>query len=439
MGGAVTGGPGAAAKVAARGLNCPSCGAALTVRAFEHTISVVCGSCQSVLDAKDPNLRVLQRFAQAKRVEPRIPLGTRGTWRGRPYEVIGFQRRTIHVEGTPYSWDEYLLFNPYAGFRYLTEYAGHWNDVTTVRSIPEERTAGRPVARLGGRSFRHFQTAEASTTYVLGEFPWQVRVGDSAKSRDFIAPPYILSAEETEGEKTWSLGEYVGGAEVWKAFGLPGSPPRASGVFANQPSPEPGGERRTMWTLFLTFVGIVVAFAAWRAVHGSAEVFRQSYVLGPGDDEPFVTQPFTLGGRPSNVELRIQTDVQNGWAYFNFALVNLASGTASDFGREVSYYEGVEDGEAWHEGSRTDDVRIPTVPPGRYYLRVDPELPADAARSVRYTLTLRRDVPGWRYFLVVLVLLAVPPLKTVGRGASFERARWAESDYPPAGLGGDDD
>jgi len=36
------------------------------------------------------------------------------------WEVIGFQVRTIRVQGIDYSWGEYLLFNPYEGFRYLT-------------------------------------------------------------------------------------------------------------------------------------------------------------------------------------------------------------------------------------------------------------------------------------------------------------------------------
>ena len=26
-----------------------------------------------------------------------------------------------------YDWYEYLLYNPYNGFRYLTEYQGHWS------------------------------------------------------------------------------------------------------------------------------------------------------------------------------------------------------------------------------------------------------------------------------------------------------------------------
>ena len=46
------------------------------------------------------------------KIQPLIPLGSRGKIRGVVYEVIGFQRRTIQVEGISYSWHEYVLFNP---------------------------------------------------------------------------------------------------------------------------------------------------------------------------------------------------------------------------------------------------------------------------------------------------------------------------------------
>src|SRR5262245_26203805 len=119
-----------------KALNCPGCGGALTVRAFEHTLTVVCPQCLSILDARDPNLQILQKFTDKTRVKLLIPLGSRGTWQGTQYEVIGYQRRTVRVEGTDYSWSEYLLFNPYKGFRYFTEYNGHWNFVRPARALP---------------------------------------------------------------------------------------------------------------------------------------------------------------------------------------------------------------------------------------------------------------------------------------------------------------
>ncbi|MBI3667076.1 MAG: DUF4178 domain-containing protein [Acidobacteria bacterium] len=410
-----------------KALNCPNCGAALTIRAFEHTLSVVCVQCLSVLDAKDPNLQVLQQFQERQRVEPLIPLGTRGKWRGDVYEVIGFQVRTVVALETAYSWEEYLLFNPFKGFRYLTQYDGHWNDVKTLRAVPERVMAGGKEAfRLLGRTFVHFATASAETSFVMGEFPWRIRVGEVIAVSDYVAPPEILSAEVTEGETVWSLGDYVDGGQIWQAFSLPGRPPAVQGVFPNQPSPYKGSLKE-LWLLYAGLMLALLVLALWSFnLQGREEVFSQHYSFAPGRGESsFVTPTFELKGRPSTAELSIHTDLRSDWAYFNFALINEGTGQAYDFGREVSNYP--------DEGSPNDSTLIPSVPPGRYYLRVEPEMSASGSRrgGVNYELRVRRDVPAVSFFLLVSLFLLIPPALLSFRALGFEKARWEESDTPP--------
>ena len=89
--------------------------------------------------------------------------------------------------------------------------------------------------------------------YVLGEFPWRVKVGDGAELRDYIAPPKMLSMEQAKGEIAWSLGEYVRGAEIWSSFALAGTPSPAKGTYANQPSPYEG-RVGGVWRLCLLFL-----------------------------------------------------------------------------------------------------------------------------------------------------------------------------------------
>jgi Domain of unknown function (DUF4178) len=423
-----------------KGLNCPNCGAALQIRGFEHTLTVVCPQCLSVLDAKDPNLQVLQKFEAKTRIVPLIPLGSRGLWRGTVYEVIGFQQRTTEAGGTLYSWGEYLLFNPYKGFRYFTEYSGHWNDVRTLRALPSPGFAlsAKPHVQFAGISYTHFDTAQAATTYVLGEFPWQVRRGECVAAKDYIAPPKILSSESTPSETAWSIGEYVSGAEIWQAFKLPGAPPRPVGVYLNQPNPLVE-QSKELWRLYRTFLLIALALLlAGYVFSRNEEVFRQSYHFKAGvqPEASFVTPVFELKGRPTNVEISTRTDLSNNWTYFNYALVNEETGQAYDFGREVSYYSGRDSDGNWTEGSSGDTATLPNVPAGRYYLRVEPEM-APNSSSVDYDIRVRRDVPRASWFWLVAILLLIPPLWTTFRRISFESQRWRESDYAPAGGGSD--
>ncbi|MEW5929421.1 MAG: DUF4178 domain-containing protein [Gemmatimonadota bacterium] len=412
-----------------RALNCPNCGAGVEIRDPEHALNVVCGSCSSVLDAKSPSLKVLQTFQAKQKVKPLIPLGAKGTWKGEEYTVLGFQQRTIRVEGTDYSWREYLLFGPKQGYRYFTEYDGHWNDVIPLKAVPEERAeGGRPVAKLHGETFKHFQSADARTSYVLGEFPWEVRFGDRVRTADFIDPPRMLSAETTEEETTWSLGEYTPGDRVWKAFKLPGKPPAARGVYANQPSPHKG-KARAYWKAFGLLLLLWFVFLIGRFAVGADELLTQSYRYAPGVEDLSVaaTPSFELTGRPSALGVEVTTDVSNNWVFFNYALINQQTGQAIEFGREVSYYYGRDGGEDWTEGDKMDEARVPSVPPGRYVLRIEPDGPA----AVSYTVTLRRDVPGVGFFFLALLVLAVPPVFALLGAGAFESSRWAESDYAP--------
>jgi len=421
--------------VQAKSLHCPGCGGPVALRGFGHTLSVVCPQCHAVLDVSNPLVKILQRAQQAQeQVQPKIPLGTRGKIDNVVWEVIGFQVRQIEVDGVPYSWDEYLLFNPYHGFRYLSEYQGHWNVIRTLPLVPEQVPSVRPRLRVKGEIFRHFQHCEATTIFVLGEFPWRAHKGETATVDDFIAPPRMISGERMDGEVVWSLGEYWTGDQIWKAFQLQGRAPAAVGVYENQPSPH-HLRAGTMWR---TFVWMLVALAAlmfyFTASARREEVYSQHYTFstGTGGEPSFVTPVFELKGRPSNVELAIHTDLDNNWAYFDLALINQDTGRAWDFGREVSYYHGVEDGESWTEGSASDSVSIPAVPSGHYYLRIEPEMDTKQPSSMSYDVTLHRDVPTYLFFLFAFVLLLIPPIVSTMRIGAFETARWRESDYAPS-------
>ena len=154
------------------GFNCRNCGAAIELRALEMTKTVACTSCAAIQDPNDANLVILQTSKALERVKPTIPLGSRGTLHGHEFEVIGFVYRTITVEGEEYGWKEYVLFNRRQGFRYLSEYEGHWNDIRTVRALPQPvRSGGSLAASYLGRTYRIFQTAPATVRFGTRRIP----------------------------------------------------------------------------------------------------------------------------------------------------------------------------------------------------------------------------------------------------------------------------
>lgn len=112
---------------------CPACGAGLTLRAPGFSLTIVCSHCGAALDAQDPQHQRLSRHASSLKIKPLIPLGKRGTLRGEEFEVLGFMQRAVVYYGSTYEWSEYLLYNPYKGYRWLLESNGHW---TFLKPLP---------------------------------------------------------------------------------------------------------------------------------------------------------------------------------------------------------------------------------------------------------------------------------------------------------------
>jgi hypothetical protein len=422
--------PRAAPKV--RALSCPSCGAPLTVRGLLQTESIACGACGSVIDLADANLQVISTFQTNALLQPLIPLGARGKLLGDPFEVIGFMRRQITVEGVDYQWSEYLLFNPYKGFRWLTEYTGHWTFVRTLT----ERPIGDAQPRYMNRTFQHFQTSRAKVTYVLGEFYWRVQVGEAANVDDYVSPPYLLSRERSEKESVWSLGQYIDPEVIRAAFAVKTPLPPRVGVYSCQPAPYRAAAtsiyRLFGWLLVgAVFIQLIAGFLSQNKL-----VYRGDFAYRPASGEKsFVTDVFDVPGRASNLVVKSHADVSNSWLYLGLALINDETGQAYDFGREISYYSGRDSDGSWSEGGRDDQAALPAVPAGRYYLRIEPENPGDA---VAYSIRVYRDVPRWSFFVLAVLGLLLLPGWLFWRQRYFEIQRWAESDHPIITYSSDD-
>ena len=383
------------------GLNCPSCGAALEIRSFGNALNVVCPNCLAVLDAKDPNLQILQQAQSREKIPPLIPLGSRGTLSGVKYDVIGFQVRTAGEADDSYQWQEYLLFNPYHGFRYLTEYNGHWNFVRTLQALPEP--IFKRQVRYAGEAYTRLSEADASTSYVIGEFPWQVRVGEVVQVKDYVHTPRLLSSESTAAETVWSLGTYITGAEIWKAFALQGASPAAVGVFENQPSPYVG-KIGSLWKTSLGLIAAALVLTALVSVMaGTKDIYTQNFALTTA---AAVTAPFEVGGFVSNLQIVTRNHGSES-LYVRYSLIDQQNGHATIFGRDVY---------------RDDIATVPSVGRGRYYIRAEADrLPAS------FDIRVRRGVPSMAFFWITALLLLAPPVARTWQKLSFEKRRWQEN------------
>ncbi len=433
------------ASVAARVFRCPSCGSPMQARG-QDIVAAGCASCGAVVDTSDENYKLISKAMgqRDEKYKPRLPLGSKGTLEGKPVEVIGFLVKQTKIEGIEYDWREYLLAGERGSYRWLTEYNGHWN-IADVLSRPPVTSGAMELADVAwsGQKFKHFSTtASAQVVQVAGEFTWRVRRGETNRVVDYVAPPLMLSRESTSNDLTWSQGVYVAPAVIAEAFGLKQGLPAPIGVFANQPNPWSETHQKVCKAFWKLALLAIVLQAVFSMLAGGKLLLRESIEFLPSRaDETWTSREFTVTGKASKLAVRNDTSLANNWIGLDMTLVNKATGAAWPASREISYYYGNDGGESWSEGSRDDEVVFLNIPPGTYYLAVDPEMSEEMPVPVRDTLEVKTGGAGWSNFVLLMIFLIAFPIFTRMRVASFETRRWMESDHPPVSSSddGDDD
>lgn len=424
-------------RVAGEDLKCPQCGGPLEVKAPDQTQRVACPYCGSLLDATR-DLAVLEALSRPE-MQPAIPLGSKGRLGGVSWTVIGAMERSVTVEGVRYPWREYLLYEPRQGFRWLVEARGHWSFVEPLAAGDVGDRHGQP--EYGEEKFSHFQSGTATVDHVLGEFYWAVARGDRTETDDYIVPPRMLSKEVAESEITWSLGTYTEPDAVWKAFQLEGSPPERHGVGPHQPwmGTNP---KQVFGRALLAVAALIVLYIAF-SIAGSKTIHRESVAIPatatPGAPEAAVFAGPIFVPATSNLQVKVHAPVSNSWLYLEGALINEETGAIDEFDLEVSYYSGYDSDGSWSEGSTTEARYIPTVPPGRYTLRLEPQWESGRPPPSSYALTVTNRVPRFYHVFVAALALLAWPAGRLWRYFRFETERWSQSDHPWVESGEEDE
>jgi hypothetical protein len=421
-----------------KALSCPSCGGTVTLRAAGYTVTVACEYCSSLLDVANPDVRLIAEYHEmAARLQ--IPLGTRGTIEGVEWEAIGYVERS---EDGAYPWSEYLLFNPYRGYRWLITDGRGWSFGEMLTRTPEEWSGG---VSLGHDTYvRFFGDGEARVDYVAGEFYWRVRAGERVNTDDYVRPGFMLSRERNAQEVSWTLSRLLDPREMKAAFGIdPPSDPWPP--LPHQVSPygaelgrvaKLGFAAAFLILLLLIFVGsgsTLLRGTIPYALDGAS----RSATLGPIT----VTKPYQL------VSIRAHApSLDNSWIDIDYALVDRKTQTSFEAYGAAERYSGRDSDGAWTEGNRASSVKLAAIPPGTYDLVVDykatrwagkypfdpdyqpPDTTQDLNISVRSGAFF-----GSNAFLAMLLIL-LPLVYFLARHVKFEQARQDESDFGRTGA-----
>lgn len=413
----------------AKNFACPSCGAAVTIRCPGETLSAVCDSCLSIIDTQDENYFILQRyFAKTKQYKPKIPFGARAVLLGKKWECIGFVVR--QDEASHYTWEEYLLFNPYYGYRWLTCNNDHWSLVTTIKKSPITKYQ---AATLDGKDYQLYYRGNASYKFVLGEFYWKIDTGGTVAMEDYIAPPYMLSMERDNNELVWSVSEYLPAEDVAKAFNLM-KVNAPKGIAPNQPlvATQMWHQVSKTWMFFLCFLTVIQIFSA--ATAENKQVFQQGFAYVSNMKVVDLTTPVFKVEKPmANLAIKLYSPVANDWLYMEGDLVDNTKSETYPIEASVEYYQGYSDGEYWSEGGQSTTITISKVPAGEYYINMDllsGSFPTTGEQK-GCTLTVTRDAPQYGNYGWSLLFISIVPIFLWLLSYGNEKNRWHDSDFAP--------
>lgn len=420
---------------------CTNCNGPLALKAPDAAKRVACPYCGALLNVAYGKLAFLQLLEKPP-YEPIIPLGAKGTLADptekttppREWTCLAFLIRSCTVEGNRYPWEEYLLWNADAGFRWVMNSTGHW---TWLRPIPAgEVSVQFRHARYRGESFKGFQEVFAVTDYVAGECYWTASVGETAKASEFIAPPFSINIDQTSNEATFTHGVLVDADVLVKAFGLKKKPNPPQGIAPAQVSPFAAKAKEAWGWTGLWAVALLALIVVFSVIGHTQTYFSGSFSVPPGvasgsPEAQRFSEPFEVTDKVP-LEVRIEAPgLSNNWMGVSIDLVKEDTGEVIAVYGEPSYYSGVEDGESWSEGSRSTTKQTDVVEPGRYILRATPAF--DPGKAVDYQVTVSADDGAGLCcpFSIFIFLLLIPLYYTLRR-SGFETSKWNDAVFQTA-------
>jgi hypothetical protein len=409
-----------------RQIKCTNCNGPLEIVSGRTVETQVCEYCGAQLDLTDAQHRVLGINPQDFDPQFGFEIGQSGTFEGSSYEVCG---RMLYRDDEGYPTREYLLFNPDKGYLWLAEENNHFVLNRPTQEAPTRspfRLAAKTPLRIGKTTFRFYESGQSTLVYVDGAVPWQAYSGDTQQYSDLIAPPEIFCVEASGEELEYFRGTYLESAEVWRAFGQEGTPPRTYGVHPAQPF------RRGAVTKILIAAGAIAALAnlallIWSLTVSGRVVMRQTI---PAQQylQATMSEPFIIGDG-ALMALSVYAPLANSWISLEALMIDEKENIAAEMDSDVSYYSGFEGGEHWSEGDkeRTRYFRAPK--PGRYRLALKAAAGSGNVkgppRGEALQVTLSQGGILSRYFAVALGVTLLFPFFAVLRRYLFEKRRWA--------------
>lgn len=386
----------------------------------------VCGNCNAVLKAGHSAILTDYSLHASKGIAM-LQVGLKGTLRGTSYTVIAVAER--FEVNTSYYWFEYTLMqDDNHETVFLSSYEGHWNLLKPLAAGALAASTNQANLTWESKTYKRFSHYRAQYHYASGELHWFSNLRKSMVCAEFICPPYLLAVEVNHSSETDIFaGEYIQPKEISKAFLFGDSLPKPIGIAPAQPSKIKIKSNRFLTGTLIFCVLVLIIQTLYVRQRKEIAVFSdRTYMDTSNMNKPVVSPSFKLEGSTSNMEVELNTDLNNNWCEVEVNLVNEQTGKETAFVVAAEHYSGVSEGESWSEGSRTQKEFVCGVQPGSYHFvttfNKSPNTP-----PISIGLIVWWDVPTWWNAVLVALIMFVTAMVIRFAESIFEAQRWEGS------------
>lgn len=413
-----------AAQISPYKFNCTKCNHPIIVKPIPYAQSCICDNCYAGFIYNGKNFDYQVRYQKTKK--PEILPGSIGELFGISFEVVGYCVKKDTTEGA--EWREYTLYSAEHGFAFLSEYDGHWIYVREQRTRPVIDVDSNAIFEYADREYDLFNMYGFEIVGGSGAFAGDGLNPFGTRVKEFISPPRMWIFEWDRESVDCFSGDHISRKELETAFNV--SLRTSNGVGMIQPSGELNSSEILRLGLFvlgvISLVGILLMFT-----HKEVNVFSERIDLSDTvKNYKLPTQRISLDKSTSNLAIKIDAPVSNSWVQADISLVNAVTGKEYELEQPVEYYYGVEGGESWSEGDRTETGYINSIPSGNYYLNISLSHPQSAYPSVTsLNIDVTNDTWQGRNFLFILLAVAIYPAIRLISTNNTEKMRWYNSPY----------
>jgi Domain of unknown function (DUF4178) len=193
---------------------CPSCGAEVSFKS-RASVLAVCSFCNSTLVRHDLNLENLGKMTEMPLDLSPLKIGTRGTYQGAKFEIVGRQR----IGWSDGAWNEWYLVFENGDDAWLADAQGFYmlsRQRRDITELPSRKTMYVGYnATLDGRNYKVDDVREVECVGSEGELPVKSVVGRKSLSVD------LVGKDQTYAGLDYSVDEnrvFIGSYQEFDAF-----------------------------------------------------------------------------------------------------------------------------------------------------------------------------------------------------------------------------